>query len=465
MLFFDFVVSICLQNDDTYNKKFITMINRKTVLETIHMTTDLLSMPEVISELLKEMQKENLSTTALTKIIQRDPSITGKLLKLANSPAYKRTVEISSINEAVSVLGITTVKCLALSLSIFNHKHISSASGIKSQEFFSYILLVAAGSQLLAQEIKYKVPEEAMVAGLMHDIGIIFLLRNFPEEYNKIIKKMDQGINLYKAEKSTFGIDHSEIGYYIAQHWNIPQNIANAIRHHHETPSDEETDTLSNIVQLAVLLTFDRFSGTEDTIEKRMAHIAEIGDKLNLDQDQITSIAHRLVLLMAEIAKSMDVGIIDVENLLSKANQEIWKSYLTIDRLYKEREELSQQLIIQERFKVAMETRDKAIATLSHYLNNSVMAISGQVQLLYMLHKNNQQVQINEKLIGSLEIINHSINKILAVMEEMKDISPLDYEEYFNKSYAMNIDSRIENRLKRINKEQFTITPQKEKSD
>lgn len=432
-------------------------MDKKKILEKIYTTDDLMAMPEVISEILQAAESERLSTRNLTKIIQKDPAITAKVLKLANSPSYKRPTPIRSVNDAVSILGLTTVKCLALSLSIFNHNHIAAKSGIKSQNFFAYILLVAAACELVAQYTSYPVPEEALVAGLMHDIGIIFLLRYFPDTYGEVIKQVEEGKNIFDVEMSTFGIDHTEIGYHITQLWNIPENIVNAIRDHHHQPLEDPNNTLASIIKLSVLLTFNKFSGAERSIEERLDNINILMKNLGLSYQQITEIAHNIVTLMGDIAESLNIEVENTESLLSKANQEIWKSYIMVHHLFREREEINAKLLTQERFKAAVETRDKSVATLSHYLNNSVMAISGQIQLLYMLHQQNQDNQISQKLPLSLEIISNSINKILAVMEEMKEISPLDHDQYFSKSYAMNIDSRIEQRLQRINKEQFTI--------
>ncbi len=436
-------------------------MNKKELLEKIYSSDDLLSMPEVISEILRATQQENLSTKTLSNIIYRDPAITAKVLKLANSPLYKRPAPIRSVNDAITVLGLTTVKCLALSLSIFNHEQITAKSGVRSQDFFAYILLVTSATELIAQTISYPNREEALITGLMHDIGILFLLRCCPEQYRDVIKAMDDGENIFDAEIRIFGMNHTEIGFHITQLWNIPDNIVQAVRNHHTPPGSESDNNLSSIVQLAVLLTFNRFSGTENKIDDRLNKITVLMKVLGLSRQQVTDIANKIVILMADIAQGLNIQIENIENLLSQANQEIWKSYLMVDELFKEREILNAKVLSQERFKAAAETRDKSIATLSHYLNNSVMAISGQIQLLYMLHQK-QSSEVDLKLPRSLQIINNSINKILAVMEEMKDISPLDHEQYFSKSHAMNIDSRIEQRLRRINKEQFSIVLDKE---
>ena len=94
-------------------------MDRISIIENIRTNNKLLSLPQVLSEVLKEVGKEDSSPDSLARIILKDPSLTGRVLRLSNSSFYHRFSDIKTVNQAVSVLGVTTVKCLALSSSIF----------------------------------------------------------------------------------------------------------------------------------------------------------------------------------------------------------------------------------------------------------------------------------------------------------------------------------------------------------
>ena len=104
-------------------------------------------------------------------------------------------------------------------------------------------------------------------------------------------------------------------------------------------------------------------------------------------------------------AVHLGVDIGNIEDMLIRANQEIWKSYLTIENLFRERQELSRNLLLQERERGAIESKNIAMATLSHYLNNATMAIYGRSQLLRLMLKKGEHERLLEKLDNDLEVV------------------------------------------------------------
>ncbi len=425
-------------------------MNKIDILEQIRNNENLLSLPQVLSEVLKEVGKDDFTADSLARIILKDPSLTGRILKMANSPFYQRVAEIKTVPQAVSVLGVTTVKCLALSTSVFNPDKIAAASGVDPKEFFAYSLCIASASEKIARTISNTSPEEAFIAGLLHDIGILFLLHHYPHEYARIVRKEVSAESLVDAEIAMFGIDHSEIGYHLAETWRLPDYVTESIADHHKQRSEEATHVLQDVLGLAVQLTSDRFSGFETDLEDRLQRINDLSARLSLDKAQVDEISSSLLAGTIGTAEYLGVDIGNIENMLVRANQEIWKSYLTIENLFRERQELSRNLLLQEREKGAIESKNIAMATLSHYLNNATMAIYGRSQLLRMMLKKGETDRILEKLGGDLEVVDRSIEKIVAVLEEMRDISPIDQRKFYDMSRALNIDDRIEKRLARM---------------
>ncbi|UCE23216.1 MAG: HDOD domain-containing protein [Candidatus Zixiibacteriota bacterium] len=420
------------------------------IVDQVRKDSNLLSLPQVLSEVLEEVAKENFSADSLANIILKDPSLTSRLLRMSNSSFYQRFAEIKTVHQAISVLGVTTVKCLALSASIFHPERISKESGVDASEFFIYVLSVAAGCKKIARETSYTSTEEAFIAGLLHDIGLLFFLHKYPAQYRKVVATEPDKGSLIEREKKVFGADHSEVGYHMAEEWRIPKEIVEAIRDHHEGPVEDSETPLPNIVRLAVALTRDRFSGSEPDLEDRLARISALSEALSLTKEQVDEISSSLLSETFDIAQYLGLDIGNIEEMLTKANQEIWKTYLIIENLFKERQELSQNLLQQERAKGAIESKNIAMATLSHYLNNAVMAIYGRSQILRMMLRKGQQDKIIDQLEDSLQKIDLSVKKIVAVLEEMKEVSPIDEQRFDSMSKAMNIDDRIEKRLEKL---------------
>ena len=284
----------------------------------------------------------------------------------------------------------------------------------------------------------------------MPDIGVLFFLNHIPDKYARLMKGEVKAESLVDAEVKMFGIDHCEIGYHLAEVWRLPDYVADAIISHHGQKSPAPLNVLQNIVGLAVLLTSDRFSGFESNLEKRLQMIGEISERLSLDKSQVDDISSSLLAGTIKTANYLGVDIGNIEDMLIRANQEIWKSFLTIENLFRERQELSQSLLKEEREKGAIEAKNVAMATLSHYLNNATMAIYGRSQLLRMKLNKSDSKSVLENLPRDLEIVDQSIERIVAVLEEMREISPIDKQKFYNMSKALNIDDRIEKRMEKM---------------
>ena len=428
-------------------------MDRISIIENIRTNNKLLSLPQVLSEVLKEVGKEDSSPDSLARIILKDPSLTGRVLRLSNSSFYHCLSDIKTVNQAVSVLGVTTVKCLALSSSIFHPDRVARESGVDPKAFFSYVLSVASASEKIARTIEFKSPDEAFIAGLLHDVGVLFFLHHYPKKYHKIVSKKVRAVNLAEAEVKVFGIDHGEVGCHLAQVWNLPDYIASSITGHHRLTDLDKDSVLQNIVRLAILLTSDRFSGYEMRLEQRLAHIKELSVQLSLSKEQVNEISSSLLSGTIDIANYLGIDVGNIEEMLMKANQEIWKSYLTIENLFKERQELSQKLLNEERAKGATESKNVAMATLSHYLNNAVMAIYGRSQIMRMLFDGGQRDKLLDEMPTNVNTIDKAVQRIVAVLEEIKEISPIDHEKFDSMSEALNIDDRIEKRLAKMSDE------------
>ncbi len=434
-------------------------MDKITIVQHIRTGHDLLSLPQTLSEILKEAENPNFNAESLSKIILRDPALTGRVLKVANSSFYSRASNIRTVNQAVQLLGMTTVKCLALSTSIFRPEKIAKESGLDPKLLFNTFLTVATGSERIAQVTGYKRPEEAFIAGLLHDVGILYLLEYYPQEYRKILEHKVKAHRLLDAEIEIFGVDHAEIGYHLATRWRLPDYVCNAIRSHHVFASVDEYDAISRFVLLSTVLMPESIGHFAGDLEERVQMMNRIGASLDLSVRQIDEISLHMITATVQVATQMGVDIGTAEELLTRANREIWRTYSTIENLFKERQELTSRLLAEERQKGALESKNIAIATLSHYLNNAAMAVYGRSQIMRMMCSRSDAESVTKKLPDSLDVIDRSIRKIVAVLAEIKAISPVEEMKFINTSMALNLDERIDSRLKAMEHESGLILP------
>lgn len=436
-------------------------MDQLTVIDQIRQNADLLSLPQSLSQMLREMENPSFSSESLAKIILQDPALTAKILKLSNSSFYHRAVEVTTVNQAIQILGVTTVKCMALSTSVFSPEKFEKGTGINVVEFFTGVLTVAAASEKIAREAGMKSPDEAFIAGLLHEIGTMFFIHHYPEDYRRIVEHKVKARNLLEAEKQVFGASHAEAGYELAIRWKIPKQVCDAIAEQHSPVVTSEKPTLREVLRLACLLSNEGIEGYSLEMDSRQERIATTAGILGLSNAQIDEIASSLPGLSLEVAEHMSVDIGSVEDMMVRANQKLWRTYLTVENLFKERKELNEKILKSEREKGALESKNIAIATLSHYLNNAVMSAYGRSQLLRRQHERGEFELLCERLPQTLDVFDRSIKKIVAVVEELKNLSPdIEKIKFLNTSSAVNIDDRIEERLKQMDEGIGLVLPE-----
>ena len=435
-------------------------MSNQSILTEILQRGDLLSMPQALAEILREVDNPDFGSDQMAKIILKDPPLTARILKLANSSSYRRGGKVSNVHQAVQALGAVTVKCLALSSSVLNPDKIEKASGVDPRAYFANVLTVAAASEKLAQAIGYRSSEEAFIAGLLHDIGSLIFLHHYPEGYKKILdSKMKGAVDVLAAEQKVFGTDHCEIGYHLASRWRLPDFIGEAIKNHHLPVDPKASSPIPGIVHLASLMTDQGATAHVMDLETRMPAIVDAAAALGLSKEQVDTVSVSLMSAAVAVAAHLEIDIGDTEEILARANKEIWSAYLMVENLFRERQELNQKLLEQERAKGAYEAKAVAMATLSHYINNATMAISGRSQLLRVKAPKKGCPDAGAELQNALDVIDRAVNKIVAVLAEMKDISPIDEVEFLSTSKAMNMDDRIAKRMQTMEGDSGLVLP------
>jgi len=209
------------------------------IKEFLSRIKDLPTISSVASEINLIEKKKSLTAKSLSEIINRDPALTAKVLRLANSAYYGVVREVSTLSRAVTVLGFDTIKNLALTISVFNVFNSTDEKAFDMQGLWGHSLgvglaakhLVSASSMSIGDRM---LAEQAFVCGILHDIGKIAIARNFPDAMHDILDRVHSSdVPQHEIEKEILGFNHQRVGQALANSWNFPEDYLTVIRLHH----------------------------------------------------------------------------------------------------------------------------------------------------------------------------------------------------------------------------------------
>ncbi|MDR3011808.1 MAG: HDOD domain-containing protein [Chitinispirillales bacterium] len=232
-------------------------INPDTIRQKVQRVLNLPTLPTVVSKMLHMVDSQRSSAQTLARLISTDQALTAKLLKLANSAYYGYAREISTVNMAVVVLGFNTVKELVLGLTVFDVFKGSShdPAGFDAVKFWEHSAACGVAARMLSKNNASRYTGEAFVAGLLHDMGKMILNQYFEADLHETIKLARSGErSLESIELEILGVTHGQIGAWLAEKWNLPSIISDAIKHHHDPWNSKANPSFVALVTVADML-------------------------------------------------------------------------------------------------------------------------------------------------------------------------------------------------------------------
>lgn len=239
------------------------------------------TLPHVMARILELVDDESSSATDLGAEIAADTSLTAKLLKIVNSAFYGFPRQIAQVSEAVVVLGYEEIKRISLATSVIGMFGDGSPHEDGRLRFWTHSLHTAALAELLERE-GGRGGKGAFTAGVLHDLGRIVLDQFFPE-INRAIEHQEAAENRtpVEIEQELLGVTHADIGYWLAERWNLPPVLAEAIQLHHR-PKRATEGTLAAAVHVADVLVHRMSAAEEPTAARRRIQIDAL-ETLGLD--------------------------------------------------------------------------------------------------------------------------------------------------------------------------------------
>lgn len=206
-----------------------------TSKEIILKAVDLPAVPMVAARVIQLIDNPNSSLDDLQKTIMADQAMTSRILKIANSSFYGVRQNIDTLSEALSILGLKVTRLIVLAAAT---RGIYKRFGAVEQKLWEHSLGVSIAAGIVCSEIEHVKREEAVVAGLLHDVGKIVINNSFPDKFTEIIKKVDETkMSSMNVEHEILGFNHTEVGFFLAEKWGFPDILCEVILKHHNLES------------------------------------------------------------------------------------------------------------------------------------------------------------------------------------------------------------------------------------
>jgi len=218
-----------------------------TIEEIVSRTSDLPSIPAAALRLVRETESSEANAGSIGELLATDQALTVRVLRLANSPYYGLARRVNELGDAVVVLGLKTIKNLAMVASTYPWM-IRPIPGycLGPNELWTHAFATAVGSQQIAILSKKAREEVCFTAGLLHDVGKVALSVWIENKIQAILYySQREEIPFDEAERRVLGFDHTQVGEHLCRQWNLPEDMCLAARYHH---SPQKCETPNSVV-------------------------------------------------------------------------------------------------------------------------------------------------------------------------------------------------------------------------
>ena len=219
----------------------------------IKVAPNLPSVPAIAIQVLDLAQKPEVDIAHIARVISKDPALSGKILRTVNSSFYGRSNNVGTISHALVILGLQSVKTLVLGFSLVAHVARDKPGGFDHVAYWKRSIFSATAARALAARINLVQQEEAFLASLLSDIGMLALDQVLGEEYGKLFTSVPTHEALCDAERAALGATHAEVAGLLAEMWKLPVMLAVPIANHHapDAVKDPALRKLAELVHLA----------------------------------------------------------------------------------------------------------------------------------------------------------------------------------------------------------------------
>ena len=238
--------------------------------ELLNMVDRMPAFPASVHRIIQLTSNVNCQARDLVRVIDTDPVLTMRILRVANSAYFGLQMKIVSVQHAVVYIGLNSVKHLALATAAIGSLPKDNTAGFDADQFLKHSLAVGVITRRLRKRLGGAGQNDGdeFVGGLLHDIGKVLFAHFEPDALGEALTmSKEEGMPIYEAERQLLGVDHAEMGGMLAEHWGFPPSLCRAIREHHEPIDAEDAPPLRDCVYLANYLA-EKWEAERDAAEQ-----------------------------------------------------------------------------------------------------------------------------------------------------------------------------------------------------
>lgn len=228
-------------------------MTRSDMQAKLRATHNLPTLPIVAMEVNRLLLDHDSPIGRLVDLLEKDPTLVMKILRLVNSSFYGFKSRINSLQHAITLLGYNTIRNAVVSVAVMDTLTLKEAlKGFEIDTFWQHAIRVAVISRTLALNTRLVPAEDAFIAGLLHDIGKVVLANFFPGELAAILSAAKEEDHTFvEAETALSAWPHSHIGSFLAKSWLLPNELVHTIKYHHNSPDQSVSSDMSVVVNVA----------------------------------------------------------------------------------------------------------------------------------------------------------------------------------------------------------------------
>ncbi|HWE03248.1 MAG TPA: HDOD domain-containing protein [Tepidisphaeraceae bacterium] len=222
------------------------------LISRIRQCSTLPSLPAIAIQVLELAQKADVDIAEIARTISKDPALSTKILRTVNSSFYARSQHVSTISHALVILGLQSVKTLVLGFSLVSNLMGGKEKGFKHVDYWRRSIYSATAARTIGSKANLVQQEEAFLAALLKDIGMLVLDQVLGAEYGDVHNRAKTHCELSALEIQSLGSDHAEVGGYLAGSWKLPPVLTIPITYHHH-PQNIPDQALRKLVDVVFL--------------------------------------------------------------------------------------------------------------------------------------------------------------------------------------------------------------------
>ncbi len=246
-------------------------------------------MPHLVTKVIDLLSDPNSRTSELVEVLSRDPVLVSRLIRVSNSALYSRGHETTSLEQAVVRLGTKTIRSLVMAASMRSLFPVDKTNvGSWGQSLWQHSIECGLASRRVAKTVGYHDPEEAFVAGVLHDMGKVVILLHRPDDFRAVLKEQSATQDSFAAtERKILGFDHTEVGELLLEKWRMPENLIACVKFHHQPSGAGEMALLVNIVAAGDVLSHRHGSQPDPDLAGKSNDFDQISRAIKLEENMI----------------------------------------------------------------------------------------------------------------------------------------------------------------------------------